>query len=77
MIADQGSPFTGWSAGMETSFEICFTEGAPAGDVLDDLPPDELASHCLPALAAASSLASEAAVHRLVAVTLAGMRPER
>jgi AcrR family transcriptional regulator len=51
-------------------------EGAQAGDVRDDVAPDELASYCLHALAAASSLPSEAAVHRLVAVTLAGIRPE-
>jgi AcrR family transcriptional regulator len=52
-------------------------EGAQAGDVRDDVAPEELASYCLYALAAASSLPSEAGVHRLVAVTLAGMRPER
>jgi AcrR family transcriptional regulator len=50
-------------------------EGVQAGDVRDDVAPEELASYCLYALAAASSLASEAAVHRLVAVTLAGLRP--
>lgn len=50
------------------------TEGAAAGDIRDDVAPDELASYCLFALAAASSLRSEAAVHRLVAVTLAGVR---
>ena len=51
-------------------------EGTQAGDVRDDVAPDELASYCLHALAAASTLPSEAAVHRLVAVTLAGIRPE-
>jgi AcrR family transcriptional regulator len=51
-------------------------EGAQAGDVRDDVAPEELASYCLYALAAASRLPSEAGVHRLVAVTLAGMRPE-
>jgi AcrR family transcriptional regulator len=52
-------------------------EGAQAGEVRDDVAPEELASYCLYALAAASRLPSEAGVHRLVAVTLAGMRPER
>jgi AcrR family transcriptional regulator len=52
-------------------------EGAQAGDVRDDVAPGELASYCVYALTAASSLPSEAAIHRLVAVTLAGMRPER
>lgn len=49
------------------------TEGATAGDLRDDVPPDELASYCLYALTAASSLPSKAAVRRLVAVTLAGL----
>ena len=53
------------------------TEVAETGDLRDDVAPDELASYCLHALAAASSLPSEAAVRRLVAVTLAGLRPPR
>ncbi|MBF8284487.1 MAG: TetR family transcriptional regulator [Anaerolineales bacterium] len=51
------------------------TEAAETGDVRDDVAPDELASYCLHALAAASSLPSKAAVHRLVTVTLAGLHP--
>jgi len=51
------------------------SEGAQAGDIRDDIAPDELAIYCLHALAAASSLPSEAAVRRLVMVTLAGLRP--
>jgi len=50
------------------------TEGAQMGDLRDDVAPDELASYCLHALAAASSLPSKAAVRRLVMVTLAGLR---
>ncbi len=46
-----------------------------AGDIRDDVAPGELASYCVHALAAASSLPAEAAVRRLVEVTLAGMRP--
>jgi hypothetical protein len=45
--------------------------------VRDDVPPAELASYCLHALQAASSLSSEAAVRRLVTVTLAGLRLSR
>ena len=52
-------------------------EGAEAGDVRDDVAPDELASYCLHALTAARTLPSKAAVRRLVAVTLAGLRPAR
>jgi AcrR family transcriptional regulator len=51
------------------------TEAAETGDLRDDVPPGELASYCLHALTAASSLSSKAAVRRLVAVTLAGLRP--
>jgi AcrR family transcriptional regulator len=50
-------------------------EGAATGDLRDDVQPDELASYCLHALTAASRLPSKAAVHRLVEVTLAGLRP--
>jgi AcrR family transcriptional regulator len=51
------------------------TEAAETGKVRDDVTPDELASYCLHALAAARSLPSRAAVRRLVKVTLAGLRP--
>jgi AcrR family transcriptional regulator len=51
------------------------SEVAQTGELRDDVSPDELASYCLHALTAASSLPSEAAVRRLVTVTLAGLRP--
>jgi AcrR family transcriptional regulator len=51
------------------------TDAAQTGDIRDDVAPAELASYCLHALAAASSLPSKAAVRRLVAVTLAGLHP--
>ncbi|MBB5234335.1 TetR family transcriptional regulator [Deinococcus budaensis] len=50
-------------------------EGARAGVLRSDVAPSELASYCLHALTAASSLPSKAAVQRLVSVTLAGLRP--
>lgn len=50
-------------------------EGAESGELRDDVAPDELASYCLHALTAAGRLPSEAAVRRLVAVTLDGLRP--
>jgi AcrR family transcriptional regulator len=52
-------------------------ECAKTGDVRGDVAPDELASYCLHALSAASSLRSKTAVRRLVTVTLAGLRPPR
>jgi hypothetical protein len=53
------------------------TEAAETGDVRDDVAPDELASYCLHALTAASSLPTKPAVRRLVTITLAGLRPPR
>ena len=55
-------------------FRDLLTESAEAGEVRDDIAPDELATYCLHALTAASSLPSKAAVHRLVALTVAGLR---
>jgi len=52
-------------------------EGAKTGDLRDDVPPEELASYCLYALAAAGTVRSKAAVGRLISVTLAGLRPAR
>jgi hypothetical protein len=51
------------------------TQAMQTGSVRDDVAPDELASYCLHALTAASSLPSKAAVRRLVAVTVGGLRP--
>ena len=48
-------------------------EGAKAGIFRDDIAPQELATYCLHALTAASSLPSKPAVRRLVKVTLAGL----
>lgn len=53
------------------------TEGVQTGDVRGDVGPGELATYCLHALTAASRLPSKAAARRLVAVTLAGLRPSR
>ena len=59
---------------VHTMIRDLLIEATKTGDVRDDVPPDELASYCLHALAAASSQRSKAAVRRLVAVTLAGLR---
>ena len=50
-------------------------EGARTGDLRDDVAPEELAGYCLHALGAAGGMPSEAAVRRLVAVTMDGLRP--
>lgn len=48
--------------------------GVRAGDLRDDVPVEELTGYTLQALSAASTLPSKAAVHRLVDVTLDGLR---
>jgi AcrR family transcriptional regulator len=58
-------------------FRELLSEAAATGHVRDDAAPGELAAFCLHALAAAGSLPSKAAVRRLVAVTLAGLRRPR
>jgi len=50
---------------------------AEAGEVRDDVPPDELASYCVNALAGAGTSRSKASVRRLVSVTLDGLRARR
>ena len=50
---------------------------AAAGSIRRDVPPDELATYCLHALAAAADQRSTAAVRRVVEVTLDGLRPSR
>lgn len=50
-------------------------EAAAAGDVRDDVDPNELATFCLHALTAAGGLDSDAAIGRLVDITTAGLRP--
>ncbi|HKU38421.1 MAG TPA: TetR/AcrR family transcriptional regulator [Polyangiales bacterium] len=52
-------------------------EAAAAGELRDDVSSQELATYCLHALSAAPELSSKAAVRRLVAVTLAGLRSPR
>lgn len=49
-------------------------EAAATGDVRADIGPEELAVYCLNALSGADSLPSKAAVRRLVAVTMSGLR---
>ena len=56
-------------------FQELIVEAVEAGELRDDVATEELAAYCLHALSAAKSLPSEAAVHRLVAVTLAGLTP--
>jgi AcrR family transcriptional regulator len=56
-------------------FRGLLAEAAASGDVRGDSSTGELAAYCLHALAAAGELPSQAAVRRLVDVTLTGLRP--
>lgn len=56
-------------------FQELLSEGVMAGEVRNDITPDELASYCLHALAAASNSPSDSAVQRLVDVTMSGLAP--
>ena len=51
------------------------TDATTTGEIRDDIPTGELATYCLHALSAASSLTSKAAVRRLVTLTLSGLQP--
>jgi AcrR family transcriptional regulator len=50
-------------------------DAAKSGELRDDVSPDELATYCLHAVSAATTLISKAAVKRLIDVTLGGLRP--
>lgn len=52
-------------------------EAARAGEIRDDIPPDELTTYCLHALNAAASADSNAAVQRLVALTRSSIQTAR
>lgn len=73
-LLHQGEHVTGAHQQLHTLIAELIAEGAKSGDLRDDVAPGELASYCLHALTAASSLPSKATVRRLVTVTMAGLR---
>jgi AcrR family transcriptional regulator len=76
-LLHRGVHVTGAQQQVHDMIKDLLTEAAEAGELRDDVAPDELASYCLHALTAARSLPSKAAVRRLVTVTLAGLRTPR
>lgn len=50
-------------------------DASAAGDIRDDITPDELANYSLNALTAAATLTTDAAMHRLVELTLTALKP--
>jgi AcrR family transcriptional regulator len=71
-LVHRGEHVAGAHEALTELFRELLAAAAHAGRVRDDVAPAELAAYCLHALGAAGSLPSEAAVRRLVTVTLAG-----
>lgn len=61
---------------LQHMIENLLREATAAGHVRDDLAVDELATYCIHATQVASRLTSKNAVRRLIAVTMAGLRPK-
>ncbi|MDV7220205.1 TetR/AcrR family transcriptional regulator [Streptomyces prunicolor] len=74
-LLHQGEHVAGAEQHLHRFLRELLAEGAQSGDIRDDVSPDELATYCLHALAAAGALPSKAAVHRLVTVTVTGLGP--
>ena len=69
----QGRHMTAARQQLHDFIRDLLTRSAKAGDIRSDVSPGELATYCVHALGAASSLPNKAAVRRLVSVTLAGL----
>ena len=70
----QGDHVTRAHAHLNEFITALIGEAAARGEARDDTPAAELAAYCLHALTASAAMPSEAAVDRLVGVTLAGLR---
>ena len=70
----QGAHVARAHARLDEFITALISEAAARGEARDDMPAAELAAYCLHALAASDAMPSEAAVGRLVGVTLAGLR---
>ncbi|MGI8715959.1 MAG: TetR/AcrR family transcriptional regulator [Solirubrobacteraceae bacterium] len=75
-LLHRGEHFTRAEQHLNDFIADIINAGTKTGHVRDDVAPQELASYCLHALAAANALTSKAAIRRLVIVTLSGLRPE-
>jgi len=74
-VLHQGEHVTRAHAHLDEFITVLIGEAAVRGEARDDVPAEELAAYCLHALTAAAALPSDAAVDRLIDVTLAGLRP--
>jgi AcrR family transcriptional regulator len=76
-LVHRGEHLTRAHQALTELFQELLAAAAQVDHVRDDVAPAELAAYCLSSLGAAGGLPSEAAVRRLVTVTLAGLRPSR
>jgi len=74
-VAHRGAHVAMAQQHLNSFVEDLLIEAVKTGEVRSDVAPRELASYCVNALAAARGMASQAAVRRLLTVTLAGLRP--
>ncbi len=74
-LLHRGEHVAGAEQQLRAMLRELLTQASKTRRIRDDVPPDELASYCLHALAASRDLRSKVAVRRLVAVTLDGLRP--
>ena len=77
MLVHQGGHVDHAELKLDLLVQRLIDEGAAAGEIRRDVPPLELAHYCIKAVGGATSLKSEAALHRLVAVTVDGLRAGR
>ena len=73
-LLHQGEHVSRADAHLQEFITTLLREAAGRGEARDDIPAGELAAYCLHALTAASGLSSEAALGRLINVTLTGVR---
>ena len=70
----RGEHVTRAHAHLDEFITALISEAAARGEARGDIPAAELAAYCMHALTASAAMPSEAAVGRLVRVTLAGLR---
>ncbi|MBD0338797.1 MAG: TetR/AcrR family transcriptional regulator [Thermoleophilia bacterium] len=74
-LLHRGEHVAGAERRLHEIVRALIAEGAEAGELRNDVAPDELARFCVHALSAAGTLRSRPAVRRLVEVTLDGLSP--
>lgn len=76
-LLHQGDHVVSAQARLHTFLTTLVSQAAERGEVRSDVPPAELAAYALHALTAATNATDDAALDRLVSVTLAGIRSPR